>query len=310
MAATLTALPLPLPDAAQPPQGPRHPVGVRLPVPDDWARAIADFLLDREAAGRPATSRRSYRSALEHLARRTDLGPFEQTRDSLRRYIAAHREWSMETKRARRSTLVAFYDWAVGDELMAANPARQLPKIKATAPHPRPVPEAVYQRALATAQPRERLMLRLAHELGMRREEVSRVHTDDLWEDFDGGYTLTVHGKGNKDRDQRVPEALARELLALPHGYAFPGNRQGHLSAEYVGRKIALLMPGAHRMHGLRHSYATRLYNLSGDLLTVQEALGHAEPGTTRRYIAEDAGQKTRLRNFNEMMSRPQGMAG
>lgn len=292
------------------PAGPtrRPPIGVRLPVPDDWAAAIDGFLRDREAAGRPATSRRSYRSALEHLARRTPLGPWEQTKVTLRDYIASHSEWSTETRRARRSTLVAFYDWAVGDDLVAHNPARQLPKVRATTPHPRPAPDAVYQRALAAATPRERLMLRLSHELGMRRDEVSRVHSDDLWQDFDGGWQLTIHGKGDKPREQGVPESLARELQALPYGYAFPGRREGHLSAEYVGRRIALLMPGNYTMHTLRHSYATRLYAMSGDLLTVQDALGHASPDTTRRYIASDNRQ--RLRSFNEAMAKPQRMTG
>lgn len=284
------------------------PVGVRLPVPPAWAGPIASFLEDREAAGRPASSRRSYREALEHLARRTDAGPWEQTRDSLRAYIAAHRDWSAETRRARRGTLVAFYDWAVRDELMTANPARQLPVIKATDPHPRPAPEAVYQQALANAGPRERLMLRLSHELGMRREEVSWVHSDDLWQDYDGGWQLVIRGKGNKTREQGVPEALARELRELPPGYVFPGRRDGHLSAQYVGRTVAALMPGSYRMHSLRHSYATRLYELSGDLLTVQDALGHASPDTTRRYIAND--NRARLRSLNEAMAQPHRLAG
>lgn len=290
------------------PPGPRRPVGVRLPVPEGWARAIADFLLDREAAGRPASSRRSYREALEHLARRTPLGPWEQTRTSLREYIAGHSEWSVETRRARRSTLVAFYDWAELEELVARNPARQLPKVKATTPRPRPTPEDTYQVALRAAAPRERLMLRLSHELGMRRDEVARVHTQDVWEDFGGGYVLNVHGKGSKIREQPLTDALARELLAFPHGYIFPGRRQGHLSAEYVGKRIAALLPGLYTMHGLRHSYATRLYKESGDILTVQEALGHSNPNTTARYIASD--NRSRLRALQEGMAAPRRLAG
>lgn len=280
------------------------PVGVRLPVPAEWATAIHGFILDREAAGRPATSRKSYQSALEHLARRTPLGPWEQTRQSLREYIAGNPEWSVETRRSRRSTMVAFYDWAVLEEYVSVNPARQLPRVKPSQPHPKPAPEDVYQRALQAAPPRERLMLRLSHELGMRRDEVARCHTEDLWEDYGGGWVLNVHGKGAKTREIPVPQSLARELSDLPHGFVFPGNRQGHLSAEYVGRRIALLMPGNYTMHALRHSFATRLYKASGDLLTVQEALGHANPETTRRYIASDNRQ--RLRGLVESMAQPQ----
>lgn len=38
-------------------------------------------------------------------------------------------------------------------------------------------------------------------------------------------------------------------------------------------------------MHTLRHRFATRLYAHTRDVLLVQEALGHASPATTRRYI-------------------------
>lgn len=38
-------------------------------------------------------------------------------------------------------------------------------------------------------------------------------------------------------------------------------------------------------MHTLRHRFARKLYGHTRDVLLVQEALGHASPSTTRRYI-------------------------
>jgi site-specific recombinase XerD len=46
-------------------------------------------------------------------------------------------------------------------------------------------------------------------------------------------------------------------------------------------------------MHTLRHQFATRLYALTSDLLLVQNALGHASPTTTQRYVLYEA-ERTR----------------
>jgi integrase/recombinase XerC len=284
------------------------PIGIKLPVPALWESAIYDFLSDREAAGKPATSRRSYKSALEHLARGVTGGPFEQTRSTLREFIVAHPEWSNETRRSRRGTMVLFYDWAMEEGLMSVNPARQLPKVRASKPHPKPAPSDAYQRALQLAAPRERLMLRLSHEMGLRRAEVARIHSRDLWEDYGGGYVLAVHGKGSKVREMPVPDSLARELTQLPEGFVFPGKRDGHLSAEYVGKRVAELLPGEIHMHHLRHSYATRLYQATGDIVLVQGALGHANPNTTMSYVLTD--NMSKLRAQMEAMSAPQRIAG
>ena len=284
------------------------PVGVRLPVPEAWAGPIAEF--DAHCAGmtgRPRSTRKTFVSNLQHAARRLEGGPWDQDVKTLRAYFVANPEWSQETRRQRRYTLASFYDWAMEQGYMERNPARQLPKVKASAERPRPAPEAIYQQALVAAKPREKLMLRMSYELGMRRDEVARSASTDLWQDYDGGWVLDVHGKGGKTRTLPVPDGLARVLQDLPAGYWFPGGRDGHLSAEYVGRQLALLMPGDFTMHTLRHAYATRLYKQSGDILVVQDALGHASPDTTRRYIASD--NLGRLRGFMESMASPHRLA-
>lgn len=152
----------------------------------------------------------------------------------------------------------------------------------------------MWAQVLAHAGPRERLMARLGAEAGLRRGEVSRVHTRDLLDGIDG-YSLIVHGKGNKQRIVPITDDLAIEIARGPGGhtvgrgkvgYLFPGQIDGHLSADRVGVLIGELMPPGWTMHKLRHRFATRAYTGTKDIRAVQEALGHASVATTQRYTA------------------------
>jgi site-specific recombinase XerD len=69
-------------------------------------------------------------------------------------------------------------------------------------------------------------------------------------------------------------------------GYVFPGQIDGHLSPDAVGRLVSRLMPRRWSMHKLRHRYATRGFNGTHNLLAVRDALGHASVATTQIYTA------------------------
>src|SRR5690606_20757022 len=84
-------------------------------------------------------------------------------------------EWSRETARSVRSSLRRFWQWAIETERTQANTAAALPPIAAAQPKPRPAEQDAVRKALLVDDPRVRLMIRLANELGMRRAEVSRV---------------------------------------------------------------------------------------------------------------------------------------
>ena len=129
-------------------------------------------------------------------------------------------------------------------------------------------------------------MLRLAAECGMRRGEVAQVHTRDLIRDG-ARFALLVHGKGERQRVIALPIALGQDLATQPAGYLFPSRRPGsHLTAPYVGKIVSRRLSQGWTMHTLRHFFATVAYARAGDLLGVQQQLGHASPATTQRYIA------------------------
>lgn len=93
-----------------------------------------------------------------------------------------------------------------------------------------------------------------------------------------------MHGKGSKDRTVPLTPTVARRLMELPDGWAFPGDLDGHLSPRWIGHIVTDLLGGDWTMHKLRHSAGTNFY-LHGDLAIAQRLLGHASPATTMIYV-------------------------
>ena len=252
----------------------------------EWTTTIEGFLAHDRAGGKRTTTNAARRQHLQHLARRVTVGPWAVTSDTLLDYLVAQ-DWATETRRGRRTTLDRFYRWGLYRGFVQVNPVDPVPKVRAEAAFARPAPDRAYHEALMRAHDRERVMLRLAAEVGMRRSEVAVAHTRDLVEDL-VGRSLVIHGKGGRDRVVPLPESLGRTLAGMEDGYLFPGDDNGHLSPRYVGKLIRDLLPDKWTMHTLRHRFATRLYAHTRDLLGVQGMLGHATPTTTRRYVQWD----------------------
>lgn len=250
----------------------------------DWATVIDAWAAYLRAADRPTGTIYLRTYHLRRLATETGLGPWDVTADALAAWAGGH-DWSRETRRSVRSSVRAFYGWAVSSGRTTQDPSHGLGTVKPSEPAPRPTPDNEYQRALAEASGRERLMLRLAAELGLRRAEVAQVHARDLEHDL-LGWTLRVRGKGDKVRQVPMPTGLAIEVReTCAGGWAFPSERGGHLTPGHVGRLVSRLLPTGTTMHSLRHRFATRAYAVDRDLLTVQALLGHSSPETTRRYV-------------------------
>jgi len=256
---------------------------------DAWVDAIASWLIALRAAGRPETTLALREYQLRRLAAAVaPAAPWEVTGAMLVAWVGGQ-AWQRNTLRSFRAAARGFYRWAHGMGLVEVDPALALPSVRPPAPNPHPTPEDDYRLALARADGRVRLMLRLAGELGLRRGEVARARRDDLIRDLTG-WSLMVHGKGGKVRYVPVPEGLAQVIRRhVEAGYLFPGRIDGHLSEHYVGKLVARTLPAAWSMHSLRHRFATMAHSVDRDLVTVQELLGHASIETTRIYVLAPA---------------------
>lgn len=251
-----------------------------------WAEWIDGFLASQQAAGYPLTTRTTRRQHLQHLARRIGVEPDILTADEFVQW-AAEQDWSPSTRRSRRTTFQSFFRWAKETRRRRGNPSKALKKVKQPTPMPRPIPNRIYHEALMRADEDERIWMQLGYDYGMRRTEVALVHSRDLFEDL-LGWSLMVHGKGNKDRPIPLAPAMARTLLDRGDGWLVDGDTAaGHISPWWVGRRVARLLEGEWTMHSLRHNAGTR-WNRHGGLLVAQRLLGHASVATTQVYCAVD----------------------
>lgn len=253
-------------------------------ITPEWSTAIDDYLAAQRAAGYPPTTLYTRRQHLQHLARRAHTGPWQLTGDDLTGYAAAQ-NWERETRRGRRVTFVSFWSWATTTGRTSTDPTATLPRVKATDPNPRPVPDRVYLEALMRADHDERLWIDLAAEHGLRRAEIARIHSRDITPTL-LGYDLDVHGKGGRRRLVPLTPTMARELLAKGDGYVFPGDEDGHVSARWLGKRVGRLLDGAWTIHKLRHRAAARFWAISGgDPYLVASLMGWANLNMVPVYV-------------------------
>ena len=163
---------------------------------------------------------------------------------------------------------------------------------------------------------RDAAMVRLMLQLGVRVTEVCALTADSLGT-TGGQRTVTIHGKGGKRVVRALPpsagQALDRYLAARdahPHAptaalSATPGagpntaaprplftTESGrpvdrtHLFklVRRLAREAELPHPESITPHSLRHTFATLATERGADLDDLQDAMGHADPRTTRRY--------------------------
>lgn len=186
------------------------------------------------------------------------------------------------------SLLCSFYGWAEEFELGDNNPARKLLSIRVPATVPKATPAQVFAEAIASADDRMRLMLLLAARAGLRRTEIATLHARHIGEDH-----LRITGKGGRTRHIPLDREFAAELRrAAQGGWVFKDRwgRGNHMTPGYVGQILKEHLGSGYSAHSLRHLFASKAYAGTRDLLGVQRLLGHSNPTTTQRYVANPDG--------------------
>ena len=149
---------------------------------------------------------------------------------------------------------------------------------------------------------RDTAVIALLYGCGLRISEALDLNGQD-WERLgQTPKTLSVLGKGNKER--RVPllpavvEAIEHYRSLCPFAVTGPnplfyGVKGKRLNPRLIQKSLekvraSLGLPDSATPHALRHSFATHLLGRGGDLRAIQELLGHASLSSTQRYTEVD----------------------
>ena len=226
------------------------------------------------------------------------------------------------TSAARRMAAVSsWYRYLVACDLHERNPfsAAERPRVDRDYSATAFLDEPSAKRLILAAEThrgvtglRDAAMVRLMLQLGVRVTEVCALTVESLGT-TGGQRTVTIHGKGGKRVVRALPpsagQALDRYLAARDAHHraepAHPAEPAPHTDARplfttesgravdrthlfklvrRLAREANLPHPDSITPHSLRHTFATLATERGADLDDLQDAMGHADPRTTRRY--------------------------
>lgn len=276
--------------------------------PDQWVatwRPVASWV----AMANTTTTRRAYAVVVRQLTTVAPVPLGEMAAEHVIGYKMALVDAGKApaTIRQRLAVVRALFRWAEAKGHHAGpNPAEGIPIPRAakmgTA---RALCDAeVITLLAATTTERDRALLGLMADSGLRAAEVVALAERDVITDGGRWIVLVRSGKGGQPRKVAIT-ARARDLVL---GYTLGENRiRGlgrplfqHLSGgpglttRQLGRIVAkaaeLAGLGILRPHDLRRTFATRALSAGAPGPIVQEALGHAHLETTARYYVPGFG--------------------
>ncbi|HEY3376300.1 MAG TPA: tyrosine-type recombinase/integrase [Armatimonadota bacterium] len=292
-------------------------MGQTIILPDVGESWLVGFQEAQQAQGRSEKTRVVYERELRLLAgvllRQTPiLQPVEVTTNHL--FIALVDEAIIRTCRGTlrspatlhrlKAATQRFFAWASQTGRLAENPAIQMQTQRLHRKPPAFLTDAEitrlrkeFQGRTGDAVQRDRLILEVFLGTGIRLQELVDLKIEDV--DLDAKHLHIRSAKGG------VPQVkfLHTRLRGLLRTYLKWRVRQGTecCPALFISQRGTRISPRqvAYRLdywlreagidkpltpHSLRHTFATRLYARTNDLLVVQRALGHRQIATTEIY--------------------------
>ena len=304
MATSPDSYPIPSPDSrrnrrASLDSAPPDHISGADPLAVSLGAAVDLFLAARAAEGASPRTVEWYRYITGRAVRRFGPGrPLDGVgAPELRAWLLELRETlSPESIAGYFRGLKAFGNWCAAEELGEAAGLRALRKPRVPRRLIAPFTDAELQRLLALAEPRERAIVLLLLDTGLRLAEVTPLRVGDLRPDG----TVRVMGKGSKERIVPIGTTARRAVVryvagrgaaARPGDALFVGVRGRPIQRRTLQRAIADLGRRAGvatrcSPHTFRHTFARSYLVNGGDVFSLQQILGHTTLDMVRRYVS------------------------
>jgi site-specific recombinase XerD len=165
--------------------------------------------------------------------------------------------------------------------------------------------------------PKQAAIIELFYSSGLRLNELRMLKMTDI--DSKNNRIFVRCGKGRKDRvtllSKRLVETLRYYYVSLeakPKVYLFEGSVVGEpmhsrsiQHSVVLAYKYAGLSHKGHKVHALRHSFATHLLDAGIDIHTIKELLGHSDIKTTMVYLHLQTSKRNLIVNPLDELFKP-----
>lgn len=166
--------------------------------------------------------------------------------------------------------------------------------------------------------PKQKAMVEILYSAGLRLEELRMLQITHI--DSTNNRILVKNGKGRKDRYTLLSKRLLETLRSYyrseqpkPQTYLFEGNTPGQpMHSRSIQHSIVMayqyakLSHKGHKVHALRHTFATHLLDAGVDIHTIKELLGHSKIETTMVYLHLQTSKRNLILNPLDELFKPE----
>jgi len=185
-------------------------------------------------------------------------------------------------------------------------PSKLYPKREFKLPHYL-TKEEVLKLVESCRSTKQRAIVETFYGSGIRLEELRMLKLTDI--ESKNNRIVVRCGKGRKDRytllSKRLVETLRnyyRMQQQKPRTYLFEGQKPGDpLHSRSIQHSVVMAYQNAglsakgHKVHALRHSFATHMLDAGADIHTIKELLGHSDIKTTMVYLHLQSSKRNLL---------------
>jgi len=185
-------------------------------------------------------------------------------------------------------------------------PSKLYPKREFKLPHYL-TKEEVLKLVESCRSTKQRAIVETFYGSGIRLEELRMLKLTDI--ESKNNRIVVRCGKGRKDRYTLLPKRLVETLRNYyrmqqqkPRTYLFEGQKMGEpLHSRSIQHSVVMAYQNAglsakgHKVHALRHSFATHMLDAGADIHTIKELLGHSDIKTTMVYLHLQSSKRNLL---------------